>query len=126
MEIEPSDLVPSAALSCGGKMHVVNERSTCYWGLRFYDELGNLVVPTYIWTRIDCLSTGTVIQAETLEPTTSSVWAKTVTPYQNRIIRSGDKSERRLLTVRVRLEGDPDKEVREEFEWLVQNLQKVP
>ena len=123
--IEPADPVPSVALSHGGKICVVNEESTCYWVLRFYDEYGNLDVPSHIWTKIDCLSTGIVIQAETLESTTSSIWTKTILPSHNRIIRSGSSDEKRILTVRARFDSNANKEVNEEFEWVVRNLQKV-
>jgi len=125
MEIPPVANAPSVPLSYGGKMCLVNELSTCYWVLRFYDENGDLDTPSHIWTKIDCLSSGLPIQVWTLEPTRSSIWTKMVTPKQNKIVGTGSDNERRILTVKARFNSDEDMEVNEEFEWLVRNLKKV-
>lgn len=103
-------------------MKNVSERSRDEIGLTFTYN-GSRVTPGAARYRIDCLSTGQVIVDWTDFTPASAEYTVVVTPDQNRIIRSGNRSERRQLAV----EANPgtDYQFTDTYDWLVVNKRGI-
>ena len=103
-------------------MEEVNEQSTSYLTISPFDRNDAPAVPTGLYYRIDCVTTGTAITAETSLTPASSV-VLTITPQENRIITNDNDYELRKVTIRAEYSGsDQHNEV---FDYKVKNLSKV-
>jgi len=99
----------------------VNEDSTAELTVTFLDAQGLPATPSSAALRIDCLTTGTAIQAETALSVASTVTI-TLGPSRTVIVNEKNAQERRLVTIRA-VYGDDDAIV-EQFEYFVKNLSK--
>lgn len=99
-------------------MPSVNEKSTAYLTVTFKDKAGVQQVPASATYRIDCLTTGTAIKAETALTPAGSVEI-TLTPTDNRIIAAANVRESRRVTVNA-VYGASD-EVHDQFDYDVEN-----
>ena len=102
-------------------MKTVNEASTSYLTVSFYDKDGVLAVPTSITYRIDEPHTDTAILASTAVSAASSVDI-TITPTQNTHVVT-KWPEKRVVTVTA-VYGASDS-ISEEYEYQIKNLQYV-
>lgn len=100
----------------------VPEQSTSTVTVTFRDADGNLVVPTNVKYRLDCVTTGTAIKAETSVTPGSSVEI-TVTSAENSIQDQDNAYEVKELTI-VADDGLPT-ECHESAKWRVRNLSFV-
>lgn len=100
----------------------VNEKSTSYLSVTFKDKAGAAAAPASATYRIDCLTTGTAIKADTALAPAGSVEI-TITPTENRIVTSGNARERRRVTVTANY-GASDS-VSEQYDYDVVDLSHV-
>lgn len=94
----------------------VNERTTAYLTVTMRDKAGALAAPTGLTYRIDCLTTGTEILADTVLTPVDTVEIE-LTATQNRIVSAGNKAERRRVTVSATYGADD--ELHEDYEYQV-------
>ena len=99
-------------------MPTVTEKSTGYLTVTFKDKAGAQQAPASASYRIDCLTTGTAIKAETALIAAGSVDI-TITPTDNRIIAAANVRESRRVTVSA-IYGAAD-EVHDQFDYDVEN-----
>lgn len=100
----------------------VNERTTAYLTVTMRDKAGALAAPSGLSYRIDCLTTGTEILADTALTPADTVEIE-LTATQNRIITEGNKAERRRVTVSATYGADD--ELHEDYEYQVCDLAGV-
>lgn len=81
-------------------MFTVNEGSTCYLKVDFYDESGKALSPSSVSYRIDDLETGTSILASTSVAPASSITI-TISPSDNAMVNSGLSTETHRITVQA-------------------------
>lgn len=103
-------------------MRVVNERTTAYLTVAFFDKTGAAAVPASATYRIDCLTTGTVILDDTALTPAASIEI-TITPTQNRIITAANAQETRRVTVKATYAGS--EQDNREYDYQVKNLAYV-
>ena len=101
---------------------VVNENSTSWLDVAFLDKDGDPATPSSVTYRVDCLSSGTVIRADTGITAASEVEI-VLTPGDNAIVDQDHRVEKRLVTVTATF-GAGDQHV-SEYVYLVRNLKKV-
>jgi hypothetical protein len=101
----------------------INERSTRWLTIAFKDRDGAAAVPGSASYRIDCLSTGTEIRADTALPAGASPEI-TLTPDDTAIVDDANRTERRLMTVHASF--GVDDEINEYYLFDVRNLRKAP
>ncbi len=102
----------------------VNEGSTAYLTVDFKDKDGALEAPSSISYRIDCLTNGSQVKADTpVTPAESSVEIE-LTKTDNAIISQSNNSERRLVTVTGTYGVDDG--IVQEYEYNVKNMKKKP
>lgn len=102
-------------------MDIVNEGTTGYLTVSFYDKTGALSSPTAVSYRIDCLSSSTEIVGDTSVSPASSVEIQ-LTAANNAIV-SGLPRERRRVTVTGTYSGD--QAVTHQYDYEVRNLSAV-
>lgn len=103
-------------------MRLINERSTGYLTVAFFDKTNAPAVPASVSYRIDCLTTGTAILAETALTPAASVEI-TLTPAQNAIVNAANASETRRVTIKATYAGaEADNR---EYDYQVRNLAYV-
>lgn len=102
-------------------MDIVNEGTTGYLTVSFYDKTGALAAPSTVSYRIDCLSSGTEIVDDTSVSPASSVEIQ-LTAANNAIV-SGLPRERRRVTVTGTYSGD--QAVTHQYDYEVRNLSAV-
>ena len=78
-------------------MFKINERSTAYVQNSCYNAQDQLEAPVSMVYRIDCLTTGEVIRADTVLASSAQV-SVTLTPEDTRIINYHNMQERRRIT----------------------------
>jgi len=76
----------------------INEGSTAFLTISFYNKLGVLAVPTSATYRIDDVATSTAIKATTPLVGGSSV-ELTISPTENRILSQANEYETREVTI---------------------------
>jgi len=101
----------------------VNERSTRWLTIGFKDRAGDAAAPSSASYRIDCLTSGSEIRADTALPAGASPEI-TLTPDDNAIVDESHRVESRLVTV-YGLFGADD-ELYLAYEYDVINLRKAP
>lgn len=103
-------------------MDIVNEGTTGYLTVQFFDKAGSLAAPSSVSYRIDCLTTGTVVVDDT------SVTAGTSVEIQltaaNNAILGGRARERRRVTVTGTYAGS--QAVTHQYDYEIANLSAVP
>ena len=104
-------------------LDMVNEGSTAYLGVEFLDKNNDPDEPNTISYRIDCLSSGTEIRADTSVTPAESVEIK-LTPTDHVIVNPAKPHEKRLVTITASY--GPEDELNEEYEYNVKNLRKKP
>lgn len=103
-------------------MDIVNEGTTGYLTVSFYDKAGSLAAPSSITYRIDCLTTQTVVVDDTSVSAASSVEIQ-LTAANNAIL-GGRPRERRRVTVTGSYSGS--QAVTHQYDYEVRNLSAVP
>lgn len=103
-------------------MASLNEQSTGYLTVSFYDKTGALAVPASASYRIDDKATGTAIRALTSLTPASSIEI-TLTKADNTILNDTKPSEERRVTV-ISVYSATD-QVTDEYIYTVVNLVKV-
>jgi hypothetical protein len=104
-------------------LDIINEQSTAYLSVSFYDKSGVLAIPTSASYRIDCITNGVEVKDDTaLTPgTTIEI---TLSSYDNEIIDGDNATEKRRVTVSA-VYGDGD-ECHNHYDYLVKNLSGLP
>lgn len=102
-------------------MDIINEGTTGYLTVEFYDKTGTLAAPSAVTYRIDCLTTGTEVVDDTSVTAASSVEIQ-LTAANNAIL-GGRPRERRRVTVTGTYAGS--QAVRHEYDYEVRNLSAV-
>lgn len=97
----------------------VNELSSSWLSVSFFDRLGAAAAPSSITCRIDCTTTGTAIRASTAVTPAATVEIA-ITPTENRIINTANATERRRVTV-IAVYGGAD-QLTEQIDYDVRNL----
>ena len=103
-------------------LSVVNEGSTAYLEISFYDKDNNAATPSTVTYRIDDLNSGAEIRADTSVSPASSVEI-TLTPDDNKILDTTSAYEKRLVTIKTTFGTDDG--MNEEYTYLVKNLAGV-
>lgn len=103
-------------------MKPVNERSRLQITMQFQDAAWALQVPTNIRYRIDDLTNCQVIQ-DWIDVTPASSVTVIVTPTQNAIIASCNRTERKELTVEANY--GLDTQFTDTFDWQVRNIKGI-
>lgn len=103
-------------------MATVNEGSTAYLSVSFSDKAGAPAQPDAVSYRIDCVTTGQVVLAETPLAPAASVEI-VLTPTYNAILAAGNRVERKRVTV-VASYGAADA-VNDAYDYHVRNLAAV-
>lgn len=97
----------------------VTEGSTAWLAIAFLDRAGQAQAPATVTYRIDCLTTGQVMRADTALPAAVELEI-VLSPTDNRIVDPAHATERRRVTVRA--ENGADDAVNSEFHYDVRNL----
>ena len=97
----------------------VNEKTSAYLTVAFLDKAGVAAIPASVTYRIDCLTTGTAILADTSLTPASSIEIA-ITPAQNAILSDGNASETKRITVKASY-GVSDG-VNAQYDYTVTNL----
>ena len=105
-------------------MESVNEKSTCFITVSFFDEDGGAVTPDHAWYKLDCIASGTVLQVETAMTGLSTSKEIVVTADQNRILRDVNVEEEKVMTVRFTY-SNWTKQGTAEYRYKVLNLAKL-
>ena len=100
-----------------------NERSTAWLTVSFKDKAGALAAPASANYRVDCLTTGTAIRAETALTPASSIEI-TLTPGDNAIVAAANVRETRRVTIKAAY-GAAD-EIKDQYDYVVENLSHAP
>jgi hypothetical protein len=101
---------------------MINEGSTGYIAISFFDQVGAAANPTSVEYRVDCLSTARqILDWTTITPATSVEIQ--LTPAQNAILNPANSVEKKLVTVRAQY-GAGEAQT-DQFEYVVRNLAKV-
>jgi hypothetical protein len=103
-------------------MQEVRERSTKYLTVEFLDKTGAPAVPSAVSYRVDCLTTGQQVRADTPLTPAASVEI-TLTPADNAIL-GGNVLETRRVTVVAQYGGAGDQAV-DEYDYLVRNVRGI-
>lgn len=109
-------------------MDVINERSGVEFTAHFEDAAGNPTVPPSVHWRLDCESTGKVLQSDTaIDPVTVTDESGIVDCYVTvnipgslNTIQGGDWRE--LKTLLVIAAKDTDGEYSQEYQYYVRNI----
>jgi hypothetical protein len=101
---------------------MVNEESTAFLSIGFYDKNNNLTTPSSVKYRLDCLTNNSEIRGWTGIAPASSVEI-TLDSTDNSIIDQGNFTEIRLVTIEAYY-GVSDK-LTETYQYLVKNLRKI-
>lgn len=104
-------------------MQTINERTSAWLTVAFKDKAGALAVPTSVSYRIDCLTTGIVMKADTSVAAASSVEIA-LSATVNAINTQTNVREQRRVTVTAQY-GDNTDQIVAEFDYFVRNLQLV-
>lgn len=104
-------------------IEVVNEDTTSYLTIQFFDKTGAAATPASISYRVDCLTNGREVRAWTSFPgTPASSIELTLTPGDNAILSPQNGSERRVIQI-VASYGADD-QYHGEFVYDVENLRE--
>lgn len=100
----------------------VNEASTAYLAVAFYDKAGSLDTPASVSYRIDDVDSGDPVKGDTPIGAASSIEI-TLSPADNAMVDSTKRFEMRRVTVEATY-GVSDK-VQDEYLYKVKNLRKA-
>lgn len=104
-------------------MDTVNEKSTSYLTVAFKDKTGAASAPASVLYRIDCLTTGAVIKADSSLSPAASIEI-TLTATENSMQLTGNVLETRRVTVKATYgAGDT---MNEQYDYQIRNLSGVP
>ena len=106
-------------------MTTINERTTSRIQITFVDFDGDPAQPTAATWRLDDLTSGESVVAETALTPTDGVAVLTIPPSAAAILTATNRTETRRLTV-VAEYGSSDDQVTEEMDFEVRNLRFVP
>ena len=98
----------------------INERTTAWLAISFFDELGNAITPSALTYSIHCLTTGNVVLPDTQLSLLASVMSVQLTSSQNSMQNASNLQEFRRLTVAAAY-GD-GAETTAEYDYVVRNL----
>ncbi len=101
---------------------MVNENSTSYLTVTFYDESSEPVTPDSITWKVHDKSTGTELQPATSVPVGTSV-ELVISPTINRILNSIHKEETRVVTVETTYGST--QQFNADYEYSVKNLRHL-
>ena len=104
-------------------MTTINERNSAWVQVTLRDKAGALAAPSTATYRIDCLTTGTEVKANTAIPSPPSQFEITLTDSDNAIIDAVNPQEYRRLTVTATY-GAGD-QIIAQFDYLITNLTAV-
>jgi len=107
-------------------MDTVNERDSYFFDAAFKDEEKADVTPSSGSWRIDSIAsdgTETEIKSDTPFTPTGATFKFEVSPNENRILNTSNRTEKRRAT--VTMVYGTNKQKSEEFFWLVKNLSKI-
>ena len=105
-----------------GILETVNEGSTSYLTVDFLDKDGNAAAPSSVSYRVDCLTSGAEIKADTALGASSQVEI-TLSAADNAIQDQTNERERRLVTVEASFGANDG--VKDEYVYMLKNLRKV-
>lgn len=97
----------------------VNEKSSSYLTVAFFDKTGAAAIPASVTYRLDCLTTGAAILADTVLSPAASIEIA-ITPTQNAILADGNTTETKRVTVKATY-GASDA-INAQYDYLVANL----
>ena len=100
----------------------VNEESTAFLGVSFYDKNDELTTPTSVTYRVDCLTNNSELRDWTGVAPQSQIEI-TLDTSDNVIIDQGNFTEIRLVTIEAYY-GVADK-LTTTYQYLVKNLRKI-
>ncbi len=103
-------------------MQVVNERSTAYLTVCFYDKAGVLATPTRVTYRIDDVTTGQAVRGDTTLGVANTIEI-TLTPADSAILNTYGVDELHRVTV-IAVYGSSD-QLTDEYIYTVKNLAKI-
>jgi len=103
-------------------LQTVNEETSAYLTVEFYDKTGTLALPASVEYRVDCVTTGTAIRAATAIVPATSVEVALDTD-DTRIVTQTNPFEERCVTV-VATYGPKDA-ISTEYRFRVKNLNYV-
>ena len=98
----------------------INERTTAWLTLAFFDELGNAVAPSSATYSINCLTSGNNVLPSTVLGALATVMTIAITSAQNAMQNPANLQEFRRLTIAVTY-GD-GAETTAEYDYVVKNL----
>lgn len=102
------------------KLSVVNEGTTAYLTVAFYDKTDVLAAPTTINYRVDDLASGTNIVASTAVGSPASSVEITLTAAANAILDSLNEYEVRVVTITASYGAGG--QVQDQYRYRVRNL----
>ena len=102
-------------------MDYVNEKTTAIVTVAFKDEDGSAVTPTAAYYRLDCITTGKAIKAETAISGLDTSVDITITATENAIQTASNSEEEKALTVRFTYSAGTKQGVAE-YRYKVRNL----
>ena len=101
-------------------MGEVNEASTAYFTVSFYDKYGELADPSAISYRIDCLTNGQEVLDDTVVGSPSSTIEITISPTDSAIINPANEVEEREVSIIA--SGGGIVQVQDKVQFTVRNL----
>jgi hypothetical protein len=104
-------------------MDTVNEKSTYVVSVCLKDTAGQVVVPTSVVYRIDDVSTGNPVKADTTITPVTHIFDITVAATENAIVTTAKSLEKKRMTVTATY--NTTEKATAEFEWYVRNLTKI-
>lgn len=105
-------------------MTEVNEKTTSYLSVSFYDKAGTLANPTAATFKIHDGESGKLIAGPTALAATASQEIILSGSLYNKILGSGNDRERRIVTVSATY-GGADDTVNAEFSYVVKRLERL-
>lgn len=111
-------------MSSDEELDQVNEESTAYVTIQFFDKNDVLAQPTSATYLIHDSHSGRVMRASTALVPTGGVVEVTIEPAENAILNTDLPSEIRVLTTNAVYGADD--ELNDEFRWRVINLKHAP
>ena len=103
--------------------NIVNEDSTGWLTIEFKDKAGNLEAPDSASYRIDCLTTGQEVRADTPLVAPGGSVELELEPSDTAIITAANRSETKRVTVTSSFGAGGAHN--EDYEYVVKNLHKV-
>lgn len=104
-------------------MQTINEESTGYLTVKFFDKAGALAAPSSVVYRIDDVATGLEVRADTAVGSPGSEIEIVLTPADNTILNTVGDNETRRVTVTGTY--GPSDQVTDDYLYEVRNLKGI-